>query len=69
VSVTLSVAKGKAFVVMWITQQRIPTGDRERPRSDRHVLGGGILAVDILNSTRYGGFGNNVGGGGLERGG
>lgn len=95
-SVTLPVVEGKAFVVMWITQQRIPTArrshpqkwmmrprlqkmeieeemvlpsDRKRPRSDGHVLGGSVLAVNILNSTRYGGFGNNVGGGGLERGG
>lgn len=46
-------------------------GDRKRPRSDRHVLGGSVLAVHILDSTRYGGFGNNNvgGGGGLEGGG
>lgn len=50
-------------------EEMVVPGDGKRPRSDGHVLGGSVLAVHILNSARDSGFGNNVGGGGLEGGG
>lgn len=62
-SVALPLAKGEAFVVMRIAQQSVPARDGERPGGDGHVLRGGVLAVDVLNSAGY------VGGGGGGRGG
>lgn len=49
--------------MMRIAQQSVPARDGEGPGGDGHVLGGGVLAVDVLNSAGY------VGGGGGGRGG